>query len=171
MTTFIKKIIHKKEHFALAMMLELLHLSIWVDFGSITSRSFMLSHLGLFLLWQPVWRGDEKLSIENTILFFVFTIALTYWLNLWLLFAWLILLIGFIGGRVTLNRNERFIYILAMGFLVLQLLFAVVPKLANINIEEAHSFYFLLPVLPLLFFIFPEMKPTQIYKWWILFIL
>ena len=150
MTTLINKIIQKREHLALALMLELLHLCIWIDFGSIVSRSFMLSHLGLFLLWQPVWRGDEKLSIENTILFFVFTIALTYWLNLWLLFAWLILLIGFIGGRVTLDKNERLIYIMAMGFLVLQLLFAVVPKLANINIEDARFFYILLPIIPLL---------------------
>ena len=78
MTTFINKLIPKREHFILAMMLEFLHLSIWIDFGSIFSQSFMLSHLGLFLLWQPVWRGDEKLSIENTILFFVFTIGLTY---------------------------------------------------------------------------------------------
>lgn len=154
MTTFIKKLIQKQEHFALAMMLELLHLAIWIDFGSIASRSFMLSHLGLFLLWQPVWRGDEKLSIENTILFFVFTIALTYWLNLWLLFAWIILLIGFIGGRVTLDKKERTIYIIAMGFLVLQLLFAIVPMLANINIESIHLFYILLPILPLLIFIF-----------------
>ena len=154
MTTFLNKLIQKREHFALAMMLELLHLSIWIDFGSIVSRSFMLSHLGLFLLWQPVWRGDEKLSIENTILFFVFTIALTYWLNHWLLFAWIILLIGFIGGRVTLDKNERVIYILAMGFLVLELLFAVVPSLADIKIEDAHIFYAMLPVIPLFIFIF-----------------
>ena len=160
MTTFINKLIPKREHFILAMMLEFLHLSIWIDFGSIFSQSFMLSHLGLFLLWQPVWRGDEKLSIENTILFFVFTIALTYWLNLWLMFAWLILLIGFIGGRVTLDRNERTIYIIAMGFLVLQLLFAVVPMLTDINIEEAHFFYILLPFLPLLIFIFSTDKSS-----------
>ena len=160
MTTFINKLIPKREHFILAMMLEFLHLSIWIDFGSIFSQSFMLSHLGLFLLWQPVWRGDEKLSIENTILFFVFTIALTYWLNLWLMFAWLILLIGFIGGRVTLDRNERTIYIIAMGFLVLQLLFAVVPMLTDINIEEAHFFHILLPFLPLLIFIFSTDKSS-----------
>lgn len=154
MTTFINKLIHKREHFTLAMMLELLHLSIWIDFGSIISRSFLLSHLGLFLLWQPVWRGDEKLSLENTILFFVFTIAVTYWLNLWILFAWVILLIGFIGGRVTLDRNERAIYIIAMGFLVLELLFAIVPELAGIKIEKAHVFYLSLPLLPLFIFIF-----------------
>lgn len=158
MTTFINKLTQKRELIVLAMMLEMLHLSIWVDFGSIVSRSFMLSHLGLFLLWQPVWRGDEKLSIENTILFIVFTLALTFWLNLWLLFAWLILLIGFIGGRVTLDKNERTIYVLALAFLVLELLFACVPELANVNIESKPLFYILLLVLPILILLFPGTK-------------
>lgn len=158
MTRFINKIMQKSELITLALMLELLHLSIWIDFGSIASRSFMLSHLGLFLLWQPVWRGDKKLSVENIILFLVFTLALTYWLNLWLLFAWLILLIGFIGGRVTLDKNERAIYIIAMSFLVLQLLFAVVPGLAGIEIEGSRIFYMLLPILPLFIFLFSSNK-------------
>ncbi len=156
MATIINKLIQKRELIILIMMLEMLHLSIWVDFGSIISRSFMLSHLGLFLLWQPVWRGDEKLSIENTILFIVFTLALTFSLNLWLLFAWLILLIGFISGRVTMDRNERKIYVIALGFLVLQLLFACVPGLANVNIEHKPLFYILLPVLPILIIFFPK---------------
>ncbi len=158
MTTFINKLSQKRELIVLVMMLEMLHLSIWVDFGSIVSRSFMLSHLGLFLLWQPVWRGDEKLSIENTILFIVFTLALTIWLNLWLLFAWLILLIGFIGGRVTLDNNERFIYVTALGFLVLELLFACVPDLANVKIENEHLFNLFLPVLPILMLVFSGSK-------------
>jgi hypothetical protein len=158
MTTFINKLSQKRELIILTMMLEMLHLSIWVDFGSIVSRSFMLSHLGLFLLWQPVWRGDEKLSIENTLLFIIFTLALTFWLNLWLLFAWLILLIGFIGGRVTLDKNERNIYVLALGFLVLELLFACVPQLANVKIEHNSIFYMLLPVLPIIILALPESK-------------
>jgi len=148
MSLIINKLIQKKEVIILVMMLEMLHLSIWVDFGSIISRSFMLSHLGLFLLWQPVWRGDKNLSIENTMLFIVFTLALTFWLNLWLLFAWLTLLIGFISGRVTLNKNERAIYIIALGFLVLELLFACVPALADVNIESRQLFFILFPILP-----------------------
>lgn len=140
------------------MMLELLHLSIWFDFGSLISRSLMLSHLGLFLLWQPVWRGDEKLSIKNTILFIVFTLTITFWLNFWLLFAWLILLIGFISGRVTLNRNESAIYIIAVGFLVLELLFGCVPELAKITIEQSYLFGLILPLLPIAILIFPANK-------------
>jgi signal transduction histidine kinase len=157
----IKKLFPNKELIILVMMLEMLHLSIWVDFGSIISRSFMLSHLGLFLLWQPVWRGDKNLSIENTILFIVFTLTLTIWLNLWLLFAWLILLVGFISGKVTTNKNERTIYILALGFVVLELLFACVPDLANINIEYKQIFNMLLLILPLLILLLPGTRVDQ----------
>lgn len=154
MTTFINKLKQKQELIILVMMLEMLHFAIWVDFGSIVSRSLMLSHLGLFLLWQPVWRGTEKLSIENIVLFMVFTLALTIGLNLWLLFAWLILLIGFISGRVTLDKNERKIYVLALAFLILELLLACVPELANVNIEYKNIFNILLPILPVLILIF-----------------
>jgi signal transduction histidine kinase len=153
---FLNKLSEKKELFVLVMMLEMLHLSIWVDFGSTISRSFMLSHLGLFLLWQPVWRGNEKLSIDNAILFSVFTFSLTVWLNSWLLFFWLVLLIGFISGRVTANRNERALYILASGFLILELFFASVPGLIQINIEYNYIFNAILPLLPLLILLFPS---------------
>lgn len=165
MSTFLNKILIKRELIILALMLETLHLSIWLDFGSLISRSLMLSHLGLFLLWQPVWRGDEKLSIKNTVLFIAFTLMLTFWLNLWLLFAWLILLIGFISGRVTLNRSESAIYIIAIGFLVLELLFACVPALANIKIEQTHLFRLALPILPILILVIPvatSERPIQI---------
>lgn len=158
MSTFLYKILIKRQLIILVLMLEILHLSIWFDFGSLMSRSLMLSHLGLFLLWQPVWRGNETLSIKNTVLFIVFTLTITFWLNYWLLFAWLILLIGFISGRVTLNRSESAIYIIAVGFLVLELLFACVPELADIKIQQRYYFELILPILPILILVFPADK-------------
>ncbi len=155
MSKFLNKLSQKKELFVLVMMLEMLHLSIWVDFGSTISRSFMLSHLGLFLIWQPVWRGNEKLSIDNAILFAVFTFSLTIWLSPWLLFFWLVLLIGFISGRVTADRNERMHYTLALGFLILELFFASVPGLIEINTGYNYIFNSLLPLIPLLILVFP----------------
>ncbi len=44
------------EHQILALMLASLHLALWWDFGGALSRSLILSHLGLFLMWQPLWR-------------------------------------------------------------------------------------------------------------------
>lgn len=158
MNNILRKLSQKRELLVLVMMLEMLHFAIWLDFGSIISRSFMLSHLGLFLIWQPVWRGDQKLSPENTFLFIVFTLALTVWLNLWLLFAWLILLTGFISGRVTLNRSENTVYIMAMGFLVLELLFACVPEMAKIKVPHRDLIAVTLPLIPILILFFSSIK-------------
>ena len=161
MSTLLNKISDKKELLILVMMLELLHLSIWIDFGSIISRSLMLSHLGLFLIWQPVWRGDKKLGIGNLLLFIAFTFSLIFWLNLWLLFAWLVLLIGFISGRVTIDRSERAIYSIALAFLVLELLFACVPMLVSINIEYNYLLESTLPFIPILLLAFPGFKSSR----------
>jgi hypothetical protein len=37
----------------LAAMLLLIHGAVWGDFDELQSRSLMLVHLGLFMLWQP----------------------------------------------------------------------------------------------------------------------
>lgn len=156
-----KSTFYKRETFILFMLLITLHAAIWYDFNSLISKSMMLSHLGMFLIWQPVWRSDERLSIDNTLLFFIFTLAFTYWLNYWLLFAWLILLIGFISGRVAFDKNERISLLIALSFLVLQLLFGCVPRIAGINIPQGEWLIILLPALAALMFLFPgKSTPT-----------
>ena len=151
----------KKESFILVLMLATLHISIWFEFGSLISKSMMLSHLGMFLIWQPVWRGDEKLGLDNVLLFFIFTLTFTYWLNYWLLFAWLIILIGFISGRVAFDKNERVALLLALSFLVLQLLFGCMPEIAGINIPKYDWFAMLLPIIPVLILFFPTTNPAN----------
>ena len=42
-----------------------LHGALWLDFGGWASRSLMLAHLGLFLLWQPIWRREERLALSS----------------------------------------------------------------------------------------------------------
>lgn len=145
-----------RANITLVTMLVTLHFAIWLDFGSIISRSFMLSHLGLFLLWQPVWQVDEKLSLENLLLFLIFTLSFTFWLNQWLIFFWLIILTGFIAGRIALDRNQRITYILATIFLVIQLLFGCLPNFTNFELEQANLFTSFLPLLALLIIFFPS---------------
>ncbi|MCP4041125.1 MAG: hypothetical protein GY731_04090, partial [Gammaproteobacteria bacterium] len=94
------------EHWLLGLMLLMLHLSIWEGFGTALSRSMMLAHLGLFLIWQPLWRSDQQLKKGNAIIFVLLTVAFVNWINWWLVFVWLLLLIGIIGGRVFVDRSE-----------------------------------------------------------------
>ena len=136
----------------LALMLEFLHFSIWLDFGSPLSRALLLIHLGLFVIWQPVWRSDERISLQNTLTFFVLTLAFVIFINWWLMFGWLLILIGFAGGRIIINRQERNTFILALLFLTLELVLECTTRLFNIPISANYRdlFSYALPLLPLL---------------------
>ena len=62
----------RRETIILVLMLESLHIALWGEFDTPMVRAvWMFIHLGLFLLWQPVWRGDQKLAWHNGLLFIV----------------------------------------------------------------------------------------------------
>ncbi|MFT7460045.1 MAG: hypothetical protein ACI909_002733, partial [Planctomycetota bacterium] len=157
LTNFFK---HRLQTITLVLMLEMLHLSIWLDFSSPLSRSLMLVHLGLFLIWQPVWRGDEKLAWPNSLIFIILTVAFVIWLNWLLLFFWLILLIGFCGGRTSIHRQERFVNILVLVFLISELLMTCTVSLFAIDLSRSVSdaFGIILPFLPLAILLIPASK-------------
>lgn len=148
---------HRKQTIILALMLEMVHLSIWLDFGSPLSRSLMLVHLGLFLIWQPVWRGDEKLAWHNGLLFILLTVAFVIWMNWLLLFCWLVLLTGFCGGRAAIHQRERYINIIVLVFLTSELLITCTVPLFDIEISRnvSHAFSLILPFLPLMIVLIP----------------
>ena len=157
MQNLISMLERRRDLIVLALMLESLHLAIWLDFGSPISRSFMLVHLGLFLIWQPVWRGDEKLAWHNGLLFLVLTLAFVVWIDWWLLFGWLALLTGFCGGRVVISQQERAVNMLVLLMLVSELLIPCTSGLFGVPIsrEVAGLFSVLLPALPLFITLIP----------------
>ena len=93
--------LQRQEHRTLALLLLLLHVVIWWDFGGGVSRSLMLAHLGLFLLWQPLLRPERRLDWRSMIGFAVVPLAFVSALSWLLLGLWLLLLIGLVGGRVN----------------------------------------------------------------------
>ncbi len=116
-------------------MLLLLHVATWWDFGSNLSRSMLLAHMGLFLIWQPLWRRDQKLDPRETIFSLLLILAFVIWLSSWSLFIWNILLIGLVGGRTFLNRNERWTYMLTLVYLFSGILIANVPQVFGVSIK------------------------------------
>ncbi|RME34774.1 MAG: sensor histidine kinase [Gammaproteobacteria bacterium] len=121
------------EHVILAVMLLLLHLAVWSEPVHPLGRSLLLAHLGMFLLWQPIWQRDRRLDARGLLLA-VAAIAVFVWLSSWLLlFGWLLLLIGLIGGRTLLAREERFTYLLALVIVVSDLLIRVTPAYFGIG--------------------------------------
>ncbi len=135
----------------LAAMLLLLHFAIWKDFGSALSRSLMLAHLGLFFIWQPLWRRDQRIAFGAGILFILFTGGFIYWMNWWLLCVWIILLIGLVAGQILENKTERRAYLITLIFLISELLIRCITEsfqVTNISSSVYSLFKYGLIALP-----------------------
>ncbi len=123
----------------LGLMLLALHASLAWGIADWWSRAFLLTHFGLFLLWQPVWRGEA--NIESRYLFLVVIVGflLAAWNNWWLMAVWLAVLFGLIGGSVPgiVQRRQRLVSMLAALYLLSMLLIWVVPHLfADQTLED-----------------------------------
>jgi hypothetical protein len=163
MNSIIAKIFQLREQLVLFFMLELLHFPIWTDLPGPVSRSLLLIHLGLFLLWQPLWRGDEALRWYDILLLLIIAYTFLFWMDWWLIFSWMILLIGLAGGRVIINRRERTIYMLTLIFLVFEILMRSTPMLFTIVIPSSITdiFKLMLPILPLIILALPIEKEDR----------
>ena len=123
----------RHEHRVLALMLMVLHVAVWWDFAGPISRSLMLAHLGLFLLWQPMWRRERQLALQGTLIFLVVTIAFVAWLNWGLMTLWLLMLTGFLGGRVIVGTRDRYAYLLSLVFVVSEILIGCIPPMFDVR--------------------------------------
>lgn len=133
-------------------MLVTLHLALWAGVESIWSRPLLFAHLGLFLLWQPLWRGEDKLSTRRAITIISVSALALWWLNWWVLAFWVSGLFALVGGRVFAFQSvrQRLRYLLAMGYLLAVLLLWLTPQLFMLPTMDEASRNFMEYVLPLL---------------------
>ena len=153
------------EHRLLGLMLVFLHFAVWWDFGSPLSRSIMLAHLGLFLIWQPLWGREHHLDWRGGLFFVGVTMVFVTLYDRWLMTFWVLLLIGLIGGRVTTRTSERIIYLMVLVFLVSELLIGCIPPMFNVQSlgTESHwLFGYGLLGIPAALFFFPAQKPRAL---------
>ncbi len=148
-------------------MLLTLHGAIAWGTGEWWQRGLLLAHFGLFLLWQPVWRGERQVPAAQAFLVLglgaIFAIAG----NWWLLATWMAVLFGLIGGALpgTVGRRDRVVALLAAVYLVAMLLLWVVPHLFTTFtiVMEINAFvHFGLPVLPLSILAIPTDDRQQV---------
>ena len=147
------------EHQILALMLASLHLALWWDFGGALSRSLILAHLGLFLMWQPLWRREQRLNWKGSIVFILATLAFIIWTDWGLMTFWLLLLIAIVGGRVTARRGSRYAYLLALTFLVAEILIACLPSMVAVQSLRSDAWRMLgygLFIVPMVLFFVPD---------------
>lgn len=120
-----------KQQWELCLLLTSLHFVLVWGFDSAIQKALCICHYGFFLLWQPVWRTQQKISLLALSLFVAAGAVLITFFNWWLMAVWLSLLFALLGGRVftTQAKSARIGYLLAAGYLLTMLLAWVIPRL------------------------------------------
>ena len=126
-----QRLIESHPQWWLGLMLLALHASLAWGLEDLWSRAFLLAHFGLFLLWQPVWRGEKNVESRYAFLVVIVGVMVALGNNWWLMAVWLAVLFGLIGGSVPgiVQRRQRLVSMLAALYLLSMLLMWVVPQL------------------------------------------
>lgn len=151
MTLLPEKLRHFR-HQLLIAMLGLLHLSLWFGIDSTWSRPFLLTHLGLFLLWQPLWRGEREVRPGAAVFIVCASAVALLWLNWWVLAFWVGGLLALVGGRAFSFRTyrQRLLHLSVISYLLAVLLLWVVPHLFAVETSTDTANLLMMSVLPLL---------------------
>jgi len=113
------------------LMLLLLHLAAMRGPGDFWTRGLMLAHFGLFILWQPFMRGEQRLTGLQSLGIAAISAGILLFLNWWMLGLWVSIFAGIVGGKVFLFQAPwlRRFYLLVLAYLVTLLLVWVVPSM------------------------------------------
>ena len=94
----------KHQNVLLAAVLFTLHGAIAWDIHEWWARGLMMAHFGLFLIWQPVWRGAQRIQLIHALA--------VLGLGLWLLLTpsvrvWLRRPAPWLGGLLAVGVAKR----------------------------------------------------------------
>jgi signal transduction histidine kinase len=142
----------------LALMLLTLHAALVLGLKDPLSRALLMTHFGLFLLWQPLWSGEQNLVTKQVALVLIGGTVLVVAGNWWLMALWISMLFSLIGGDMPGIKNvgQRVASLLAAVYLLSILLMWVVPHLFTDQtipdlVGAIASYGLLVPVLAILF--------------------
>jgi signal transduction histidine kinase len=144
-----------------------LHLGIALDLPTSLRAAFIFVHFGLFLLWQPFWHRAIDVSPRSATLVLIAAAAVVIWPS-WLPVAiWLLLLLGLLGGEFADEPVARTAQLLAIGFLLMELLLGVNPQLFALEgvdprLIEVAAVIATLPPLLLLLMRAREQPPDEV---------
>src|SRR5882672_6426292 len=112
------------------VMLVLLHLASMRGADDFWARGLMLAHFGLFILWQPFMRGEQRLTTTHMVAIMAVALGVLYFLNSLLLALWVSVLAGIVGGKVFLFQARwlRRFYLAVLLYLISLLLVWIVPN-------------------------------------------
>ncbi len=135
-------------------MLGLLHLVLVVGVEHAWVRPLLISHLGIFLLWQPLWRIEDKLGVRGITFITLTIVTVIFWLNWALLAFWMGGMFGLIGGRIFSSAQKwaRYFYLLALLYVLSMLLLWAVPKMLALGSTDELSRNLMVYFMPVLLF-------------------
>ena len=153
----------------LPAMLWLLHGAVVFGAQSPWAPPLLLTHFGLFLLWQPLWRGERTVGRGAFLFIGLAATAAMFWLSWWTIAIWLTGLFGLVGARVFAFRERwtRLLYLMVTVYVLAVLLLWVVPNLfaaqsievATLEIGRILAWY-VLPLLLLVITVLPVNKKS-----------
>ncbi|MBU1972489.1 MAG: sensor histidine kinase [Gammaproteobacteria bacterium] len=151
----------------LLAMLVLLHLALLEGLGSLMDRILMLIHIGLFFLWQPFVRTEQRLTLGHLAMI-LGMVALTVLLQgPTLILLWTMLLAGIIGGKIFVqgSRWNRIFHLAALGYLIVAMLVFLLPDLLPKAVVVSEPFERLarygLPLIFVLMLAIPAERDVQ----------
>ncbi len=147
----------------LLAMIALLHGALMAGVGNPWIHPLLLAHLGLFLLWQPVWRGERKVGRGAFAFIILAAMVAIFWLSWWVIAFWLTGLFGLVGARILVFRDRwtRLLYLLLLAYLLAALLLWVVPNIfaAKSAIDSGRiMMWYVLPLTLLVMSVLPPKK-------------
>jgi signal transduction histidine kinase len=121
---------HNQSRWALLGMLGLLHLLLLEGIDSGVGRTLLVGHLGLFILWQPFVRAEQRLSGRQLAITAGVVAAAAWWASSWMMILWLMAMAGMVGGKVFFfaGRWAKLFYLLVLVDLISVLLVVLVPQ-------------------------------------------
>jgi signal transduction histidine kinase len=153
-------IIARSWRFLFVLMLLLLHVSAMRGAEDFWARGLMLAHFGLFIIWQPFMRSEQRLTGPQLVAVLAISLGILLYLDWWLLGLWVSVLAGIVGGKVFLFQARwlRRFYLVVLLYLVMLLLVWIVPNsFVDVPLEpEVQTLaQYGLPVLFLLMLLIP----------------
>jgi signal transduction histidine kinase len=158
------------DRWLLPAMLWLLHGAVMVGVQSPWAQPLLLTHFGLFLLWQPLWRGERALGRGAFLFIGLAATAAVFWLSWWTIAIWLTGLFGLVGARVFAlrERRTRLLYLTVTLYVLAVLLLWVVPNLFTTRSVEASPLeigrtltWYVMPLLLLVITVLPSNKKSR----------
>lgn len=163
-TSSFARLTQNQRRWLLLGMLGLLHLLLLEGIASGVGRTLLVGHIGLFILWQPFVRAEQRLSPLQLVVMAVIVAAAAYWAGNWMMIFWVMALAGIVGGKVFFyaGRGTKVFYLLVLSYLISVLLVVLVPQVLPGNFMPPGEFLFLAKyALPALFLVMAFLPVEQ----------